>query len=559
MHPYNTPDPQLLSKLGEYAKRGTLGRLQGNKYANRIRCPIHGGESYQAVVYEHGAVVCHTKCACKHDIKTVREAVGVPAPHEARSPEKRREYAERAAEHARIDAAMSMQQRAIRMAENRIGEATRKAIMRDMPDLPDEDYARHYEQLYIELLGLYRDDCVAEIMQDFKDAQPAPKVDVPDSLFLPTALPLSANQIAVCFAVMPTNEAILTIAMPTMYQRYSTRDLWMPTEFTKADIWRGCESMNLGLAKSSVYRAIESCIAIEPIDETHYRMVADFDIETRLHTRLIEHLAKRRYKNRIPLYVLGDNDSVSNESYVSAETMRGNDPEPGPVYAKFTTGNTGVGMALPEKFDKRCPRAWWWRHWVREGAHMARNEIEFVTGWTAHEQKTAMKLAGGVSRENKAVVLADNEADAKRQADHIPSAFVRVMAIDAATQKKRCVVQGPNTYGYEGGDVSNQIKRDQDKDAETGDSHFLTQGHGKTPASKNEKPPRPILPRVTKSHTIHSDEFIINALYREMREKGVVDATWMSGQAVTLDALLSRLREWKDAHVRLEDGSSIPF
>ena len=53
---------QLLSSLASYARKGELGRIKGGKYVNRIKCPIHGGNDYNAQVYEHGSLFCFSQC-----------------------------------------------------------------------------------------------------------------------------------------------------------------------------------------------------------------------------------------------------------------------------------------------------------------------------------------------------------------------------------------------------------------------------------------------------------------------------------------------------------------
>ena len=67
----------LLQHLSAYTKSGSLGRLRGKKWTNRINNPLRpGAEGYNAEVYEHGSIIDHVSGEY-HDIAAVKRFLGV--------------------------------------------------------------------------------------------------------------------------------------------------------------------------------------------------------------------------------------------------------------------------------------------------------------------------------------------------------------------------------------------------------------------------------------------------------------------------------------------------
>ena len=67
---------QLLSSIASYARKGELGRIKDGKHVNRIKCPVHGGDGYNAQVYEHGSIFCFSQCGYVN-IRAMNELFGI--------------------------------------------------------------------------------------------------------------------------------------------------------------------------------------------------------------------------------------------------------------------------------------------------------------------------------------------------------------------------------------------------------------------------------------------------------------------------------------------------
>ena len=337
--------------------------------------------------------------------------------------------------------------------------------------------------------------------------------------------------------------------------------------FSPGDMHKRLEAHGYKCSLRQVKSALRMSPIVDHVGHGQYEVTDTDSFDMRLRQRLQGAIAKTHYGRKLPLWVYGDSDGVSDKLYSEIERRELHlTKEDGRLVIDrieaeidMLIESADAPFAIPD--DAGDLRAWWWLQNISEWDKATRGDIYERTGFAPRQQPAIRKLTGCIARARWRYVEAESPQAARALSNEPCFAM-------PAKYRGQYKLQLASQYGYAGGEVEIMKALDDERKVQ-----YPSTIKDKAIHDENCTLPAPELPTVADDDTIDSVPFITRALWYTMLDSETTTIDEWRGKVVTLAAIEAYLVSLPAPGnlsksdglpppadmLRLDDGTEIPF